>query len=82
MTQLEATSEGRPIDVRVRTTKVDGDTYLWPDSNSNDYIHHLLLLEDVSLYELAMNYKKVIKSKKAIKESLEFHDSEPPMLTQ
>ena len=49
----------------------DGETYLWPNSNSKDYIHTPLLLEGVSLYKLAMNNKKVIKSKKAINNSFE-----------
>ena len=78
VTQLEVTLEGQPIDVRVRTTKVDGETYLWPDSNSKDYIHRPLLLEGLSSYEMAMDYKKAIKSKKAIKESFECPESEPP----
>jgi hypothetical protein len=78
LSQLEATLEGCPIDIRVRTTKVDGETYLWPDSNHDDHIHRPLLLEDMSSYELAMQYKKVIKSEKAIKENFEFHNSEPP----
>jgi hypothetical protein len=36
-----------------------------------------LLLGGLSSNELVLNYKKVIKSKKVIKESFEFHDNEP-----
>ena len=72
VTQLEATLEGLPIIVQVRTTQVDGKTYLWPDSNSNDYIHCPLLLERLSSYEVEMNYKKVIKSKKQLRRVLIF----------
>ena len=39
VSQLEATLEGNPVDVCVRTTKVNGETYFWPDSGSEDYIH-------------------------------------------
>ena len=77
VTQREATLEGLPIDVWVRTNKVDGGTYLWSDSHSKDYMHHFLLLEGLSSYESAMNYKKVIKSKKEINASFECAQNEP-----
>ena len=37
--QLEDRLEGHLVDVQVRTTKVDGETYFWPDLSSEDYIH-------------------------------------------
>ena len=58
VTQLEATLEGLLINILFGTTKVVGETYLWPDSNSKDYIQHPLLLAGCSSYELAMNFKK------------------------
>ena len=67
VTQLEATLEGHPVDVRVRTTKVDGETYFWPDLSSEDYIHRPTSLEGLCSYEVAMYYKKVLKPKNAIK---------------
>ena len=69
VTQVEATLEDCPVDVGVRTTKVDGETYFWPDSISKDYIHHPALLQDPFSNEMAIKYKKVLKSKKIIKES-------------
>ena len=61
--------EGCPSNVQVRTTKVDGETYFWPDSSSKDYIHRPTSLEGLCSYEMAMHYKKVLKPKSAIKES-------------
>lgn len=70
VSQLEATLEGSPVDVRVRTTKVDGETYFWPDSSSEDYIHRPNSLDGMCSYEMAMYYKKVVKSKSAVRASL------------
>ena len=70
--------EGQPINLRIRTIKVDGETYLWPDSNKDDDIHRPLHLECLSSYEMTMNYKKVIKSKKDVKASSEPPESETP----
>jgi hypothetical protein len=70
LSQLEATLEGSPIDVRVQTTKVDGKTYFWPDSSSDDYIQHPNALDGMCSYEMAMYYKKVVKSKSAVRASI------------
>jgi hypothetical protein len=70
VSQLEATLEGSPVDVCVRTTKVDGKTYFWPDSSSDDYIHHPNALDDMCSYEMAMYYKRVVKSKSAVRASI------------
>jgi hypothetical protein len=70
VSQLEATLEGSPVDVHVRTTKVDGETYFWPDSSSEDYIHRPNALDGMCSYEMAMYYKKVVKSKSAVRASL------------
>ena len=61
VTQLEATLEGHPVDVQVRTTKVDGETYFWPDSSSEDYIQRPTSIEGVCSYEVAMYDRKVLK---------------------
>ena len=66
----EDTLEGHLVDVQVRTTKVDGETYFWPDSSSKDYIHCTSCLQVRCSYVVAMHYKKV-KSKNAIKESFD-----------
>ena len=68
--QLEDTLEGHLVDVQVRTTKVDGETYFWPDSSSKDYIHCTSCLQVRCSYEVATHYKKV-KSKNAIKENFD-----------
>ena len=70
VSQLKATLEGSPVDVRVRTTKVDSETYFWPDSSSEDYIHRPNALDGMCSYEMAMYYKKVVKSKTAVRASL------------
>ena len=75
VSQLEATLEGNPVDVRVRTTKVNGETYFWPDSSSEDYIHHPSSLNGLCSYEVAMHYKKVLKPKSAIKESFSIYSN-------
>ena len=62
VTQLEATLEGHPVDVRVRTTKVDGEKYFWPDSSSEDYIHRPTSFKDLCSYEATIYYKKVLKA--------------------
>ena len=67
VTQLDATLEGHPVDVRVRTTKVDGETYFWPDLSSEDYIHRSTSLNGLCSFEVAMYYKKVLQPKNAIK---------------
>jgi hypothetical protein len=69
VSQLEATLEGLPVDVRIRTTKINNQTYLWPDSTSEDYIHLTLCLEGVCSYEMTMHYKKAVKSNAAVKSS-------------
>lgn len=69
VTQLEETLEGHPVDVWVRTTKVDGETYFWPDLSSEGYIHRPTSLDGLCSYEVAMYYKKVLKPKNAIKKS-------------
>ena len=51
--------------------------YFWPDSSSEDYIHRPTSLEGVCSYKMAMHYKKVLKSKNAIKESFNI----PPQTT-
>ena len=70
VSQLEATLEGSPIDVRVQTTKVDGETYFWPDSSSDDYIHCRNALDGMCSYVMAMYYKKVVKLKSAVRASI------------
>ena len=76
VSQLEATLEGLPVDVRVRTTKINDKTYLWPDSSSEDYIHRPRSLEAMCSYEMAMKYTKVVKSKMAVKRSLDNEESD------
>ena len=69
VSQLEATLEGLPVDLRIQTTKGNDKTNLWPDSSSEDYIHRPKLLQDICSYEMAMTYKKVVQSKMAVKQS-------------
>ena len=69
VTQLEVTLEGHPVDVRVRTTKVDGETYFQTDLSSEDYIHRPTSLKDLCSYKVTIYYKKVLKPKNAIKKS-------------
>jgi hypothetical protein len=70
VSHLEATLEGSPIDVRVRTTNLGGETYFWPDSSSEDYIHRPNALDGMCSYEMAMYYKKEVKLKSAVRASL------------
>jgi hypothetical protein len=69
VSQLEATLEGNPVNVHVRTTKVDRETYFWLNSSSEDYIHCPTSLKGLCSCEVAMHYKKVLKPQNAIKES-------------
>lgn len=66
--QLEAALEGQDIDVRVRVNKYKGETILWPDSSSDDYIHRPDSDEfnGMCSYKMCMYYKKIYKSKKEI----------------
>ena len=75
VSQVEATLEGNPVDVCVRTTKVDGETYFLPDSSSKDYTHWPTSLKGLCSYEVAMHYKKVLKPKHAIKESFSIYSN-------
>ena len=61
--QLEATLEGRPTDVRVRTNVLKGERIVWPDSSADDYIHRPNHedIDQLCSYELTMLYKKKYK---------------------
>ena len=69
VSQLEATLEGHPVDVHIRTSKFGDSFYVWLDSTSNKYVHCLTALEHKCVYEMTMEYKKILKSKPATKQN-------------
>ena len=62
VSQLEATLEGDPVDICIRTSKFGNTSYIRPDSTRDDYIHRPPALERKCAYEMAMQYKKTLKS--------------------
>ena len=74
--QLEAALEGQKVDVRVRVNKFKGETIVWPDSSSDDYIHRPKTdpFHNMCSYKMCMNYKKIYKSKQDIA-ALNEHDN-------
>jgi len=66
--QLEATLEGRPVDVRIRVNVFKGEKTLWQDSSSDDYLHRpdSPFFNSLCAYEMCMHYKKTYKSKKEV----------------
>ena len=62
--QLEATLEGRPIDIRLRANLHKGDKVVWPDSASDDYIHRPVgtKFDKMCAYKMTMYYKKSFKT--------------------
>lgn len=64
ITQLEATLEGRNVDVRLRTNMMNNNVIIWPDSSADDYIHrpNYGLFDNMCYYEMTMWYKKRYKT--------------------
>ena len=52
VTRLEATLEGNPVNVCVRTTKVDREMYFLPNSSSKDYIRDPTSLKGLCSYKM------------------------------
>ena len=82
--QMEATIEGEDVNVnvRIRSTVVEGEVKTYQDSSADDYIHRpnnrpIELgkppdkLNEMCYYEMTMKYKKEFKSKKECKSSVE-----------
>ena len=67
--QLEASLEGWPIDIRVRSNILNGDNMVWQDSASDDYIHRPDNKEfrNMCAYEMTMHFKKTCKTFKEMK---------------
>ena len=68
--QLEATLEGEDVNVRIRSTVVEGEVKTCQDSSADDYIYRPNTLKKVCYYEMTMKYKKEFKSKKECKSSV------------
>ncbi len=69
--QLEATLEGKPVDVRLRSNLLKGEKVLWEDSTSEDYIHRPTHedIESLCSYEMTMYYRKICKTFKEMKKT-------------
>ena len=64
ITQLEATLDGKSVDVRLRTNMMDNKEIIWPDSSADDYIHRPIddVVDGMCSYEMTMKYKKTYKT--------------------
>jgi len=62
--QLEATLEGRSVDVRLRKNMRGKKEIIWPDSSADDYIYRPFgdIFEHMCSYEMTMLYKKIYKT--------------------
>jgi len=58
--QMEATSEGQDINVRIQSNKLQNKIITWPDSLADDYIHRPIdyELDQICFYEMTRCYKK------------------------
>lgn len=70
VSQLEATLKGEEADVYIKRTEIKGDTLLWHDSTSEDYIYRPDSLQHICAYYMAMHYQKVMKPRKVLQEVL------------
>jgi hypothetical protein len=73
--QMEATLEGGDVDVRIRSTVLEGEVKTCQDSSADDYIYRpdkpKDKLDKMCYYEMTRMYKKEFKSKKECKSSVE-----------
>ncbi len=58
--QIEATLEGKDINVRIRSNKLQNKIIIWPDSLVDDYIHRPIdnELDQICFYDMTRCYKK------------------------
>jgi hypothetical protein len=57
---MEATLEGKDINVRIRSNKLDKKTITWPESLADDYIHPPIdkEFEQICFYDMTRGYTK------------------------
>ncbi len=62
--QMEATLEGRDINVRIRSSKLKNKIITWLDSLADDYIHQPIdyKLDQICFYDVTRYYKKGINA--------------------
>ena len=62
--------------------KFKGETIVWPDSSSDDYIHRPKTdpFHNMCSYKMCMNYKKIYKSKQDIAALNEHDNNDDDML--
>jgi hypothetical protein len=60
VSQMEDKLENIPVTTKLRRSKKGGETILWADSSSDDYLHRPSSeqFNGMSFYEMTMNYKK------------------------
>ncbi len=62
--QMEATLEGRDINVRIRLNKLQNKIITWPDSLADDYIHPPIdnKLDQICFYDMTRCYNKAFNA--------------------
>jgi len=80
ITQLEATLEGRNVDVRLRTNMLNSEKVIWPDSSADDYLHRPDddVFTTMCYYEYTMWYKKIYKTFREMNTNGHVDDDDEP----
>ena len=74
--QLESRLKNEPIKVRIRYNVLNGKKIPWEDAACDHYLFRPDEFNDMCPYYMAMHFKSVCKTKKAIKNSEEDSDKE------
>jgi hypothetical protein len=66
VSQLETSLEGNPINVHISPSKIDGTSYLWTKSSSDDYIDCPKVLQNKCAFQMVIYVKKTLKIKRTL----------------